>query len=371
MLIAVDARPLVEQRVGFGNMLYNTLSELLEADKENEYLLLSDREIFFPVEKYGNVSVKRYKDNLLFPKSFFYVFRLAAFLKRNGIKPDVFWGTEHLLPFGLPEETKKVLIVCDFTHIRFPGSTTKYNLLLLKLFFGPSIQKADAVACISQNTEKELEKFYPKQSRGKIIRTIYLGGEPACTEQTRAEENLSDKVKEIINERYILFVGTIEPRKNVSLLIKAAPRLRDKVHVVVCGKIGWEKESVVNRLRNTENLTYLNYVSADEKRALLKHCVCQVQPSLYEGFGLPVVESMQSGTVTLVADNSSLREIVEMEELRFRTEDADDFCNRLEHILNDSALYCRAKAYCDARGKQFDWGKTAREFLRLFTEIIP
>lgn len=366
MLIVVDARPLIQQRVGFGNLLYNTLLEILKFDKDNEYLLLSDRDVVFPTEKYQNVSIERYKDNIFCPKSFYYYLMLGQYLKKKHIDPDVFWATEHLMPQGLPHKTNKILTLCDFTHIKFPKSTTKYNLLLSKLFFRPSIKNSDKIACISQNTQNELVKFYPKEIQGKFVKTIYLGGINDQASVQQNEKNISDKVTQIIKKKYIVFIGTIEPRKNISLLINAAPKLKDKIHIVVCGKIGWEKENIIEQLNDTENLTYLNYVSLTDKNILIKNSFCQVQPSLYEGFGLPIVESMQCGTVTLVADNSSLHELVEIPELRFETKNVDDFCNKLLHLINNKDLYNNAKSYCLKRGKEFSWSKTAMEYYNLF-----
>ena len=368
MLVAVDARPLIEQKVGFGNFLFNTLSELLKIDTENDYILLSDREVFFPIEKYNNVSIKRYEDNIFCPKSFYYYLRLASFLKKNNIEPDVFWATEHLMPRGLPKRMNKILTVYDFTHIRFPESTSKFNLLLSKLFFGPSLKNSDVIVCISENTKKELSEFFPEEIRNKVIKTIYPGGVTERKKYISCENSISEEVILLAQRPYILFVGTIEPRKDIGLLIKAAPMLKDKVHVVVCGKIGWEKESVIDCLKNTDNLTYLNYVPIEEKEYLLSHCFCQVQPSIYEGFGLPVVESMQSGSITLVADNSSLHEIIEMEELRFKTGDVDEFCAKLCDLLSNYELYQKAKTYCNGRGMQFSWSKTANVYLKMFLQ---
>lgn len=367
MVIGIDARPLVEKKTGFGFFLENILLEILKRDQTNEYILFSDREVCFDVAAYFNLRICRYHDTFLFRKSFYYYYRLATFLKRSGISLDVFWATEHFMPRGLPSNVKKVLTIYDFTHILYPKSTTKYNLLLSRIMFGPSIKRSDDIACISNNTRKELQVFYPKEVHNQKIVTIYgSGGRKNYSGKEIPYEKVSDIVKQIAKQPYILFVGTIEPRKNIPLLIEAAGKLKTKIHIVVCGKIGWESAQVVNQLKNTENLTYLNYVSQEDKEFLLQNCFCQVQPSLYEGFGLPVIESMQSGTVALVADNSSLRELVEMQELRFETRSSDSFCERILALQNDCQLYKYAQEYCNARGKDFDWGKTAEAYLNLF-----
>lgn len=366
MIICVDARPLVEKKVGFGFFLQHMLEAILEIDKDNEYILISDRDIFFDCEQYKNVRKINYKDDLLCPKTFYYYFKMSKVLKSEGIIPDVFWATNHIMPKGLPHKTKKVLTIHDFTHIKFPKATTKYNLFLSKLLFGPSIRNATHVICISKNTGNELKQYYPKEISDKNVSVVYAGGyRDGESFQECNLENVSEQVKKYAEERFILFVGTIEPRKNIKLLIAAAPRLKNICKVVVCGKIGWEEEQVVNKLQNTENLNYLNYITNDEKVFLMQHAFCQVQPSLYEGFGLPVVESMQAGTVVLVADNSSLSELVENNDLKFQTFDVNDFCNKVYSLLDENT-YESAVAYCDKRGKFFTWRKAAEEYLEIW-----
>lgn len=363
MNIGVDARPLVKQKVGFGYFLENMLDVILEKDNQNHYYLFSDREVVYDVSRFPNVEIVNYKDNFLCPKSFYYYYRLPAFIRRKKIRLDVFWGTMHLMPRGFEQSVKKILTVHDFTHIRFPKSTTKYNLLISKLFFAQSIKNADQIICISQNTKKELQEYYANACRGKNIRTIYEGGYKNGVCSTCEESDIRPEIKVLKEQNYILFIGTIEPRKNISLLLDAAPRVKGTVQIVVCGKIGWEQKEIVEQLGRTENLLYFNYVTQDEKCFLMKNSFCQVQPSLYEGFGLPVVESMQAGTVVLVADNSSLAELVEMKELKFSTLSVEEFTEKVKNLFNDAALHERAKQYCKKRGGFFSWCKAGEEYL--------
>lgn len=368
MIICVDARPLVEKKVGFGFFLQNMLEEIFIIDKSNEYILLSDRQVFFDVTKYNNVKIIQYKDGFILKKTFYYYFKLQNFLKKRGIIPDIFWATNHIMPRGFSENTMKVLTIHDFTHLKFPKSTTKFNLLISKLFFSTSIKNADNIICISKNTKSELEKYYFRECTGKIISTIYEGGY-ARKELLSDEIDMNNIRSQIIScgkRKFVLFIGTIEPRKNIKLLIEAAPKLQGIVEIVVCGKIGWESSKIISKLHNTRNLTYFNYITQDEKKYLMKNTVCQVQPSLYEGFGLPVVESMQAGTVVMVANNSSLKELVEMDNLKFETADVNDFCKKICE-LNDPIKYQMAKDYCLKRGKYFDWRVAAKEYISIFT----
>lgn len=367
MNIGIDARSLVEKKVGFGYFLMNMLEEILQIDTENNYYFFSDREIVFDFQKYKNVKVVQYKDTLLFPKSFYYYYQLPRFIKKSGINLDVFWGTMHLMPRGFDNTVKRLLTIHDFTHLKYPKSTTKFNLLISRLFFGPSILNSDEIICISNNTKKELYEYYSKECKNKHVRIIYEGGysRKELEKLSFDRKKIRKEILEVEKDKYLLFVGTIEPRKNIQLLINAAPKLKDIAKVIVCGKIGWEKNEIVSMLKSTDNLVYFDYISQDEKLFLMNNSFCQVQPSLYEGFGLPVVESMQAGSVVLVADNSSLSELIENDKLKFETLCVDEFCEKVKKLSSDAELYGRMKDYCKKRGNFFSWRKAATEYMQL------
>jgi glycosyltransferase involved in cell wall biosynthesis len=101
----------------------------------------------------------------------------------------------------------------------------------------------------------------------------------------------------------------------------------------------------------------------------MKNAFCQIQPSLYEGFGLPVVESMQSGTVVMVANNSSLQELVEMTELKFETNSVEDFVEKIITLTSNEKLYLEAKQYCIEKGTTFSWIRAANDYVSLFRSI--
>ena len=367
MLICIDARPLEKNMAGIGMTIKNVLSVLLKKDKENMYLLVSDRNIDFDIKNYKNLKVLKYKSKWYCPKSFYYFYCLSGYLKNHNIIPDVFWGTQHILPKNLPNRCNKVLTIHDFTHLYYPKTTTLFNRIILRFFLKKSIKESDSIACVSNNTMSDLIKLFNEQVKNKNITVISPGGiEMNKKGIMDSHGSIRNEIYKAAKEKYILFVGTIEPRKNIKLLLKAAPKLKPEFHVVICGKIGWESKQTINALKHTENVTYLNYVNLSERDYLMNHCFCQIQPSVYEGFGMPVVECMQNGSISLVADNSSLKEIVEIPELKFSTYDAEDFCNKL-YDLNDPVAYKKANDYCKARGTQFSWEKTAFAYYKLFT----
>lgn len=163
-----------------------------------------------------------------------------------------------------------------------------------------------------------------------------------------------------------MFISTIEPRKNIDVLLNAFYNLNDKMDLVICGKIGWKCEQIEQRINNMDNVYYLNYVTDQEKAYLLKNAYVFVMPSLYEGFGIPVVEAMQMDIPVVVADNSSLKEIVQMSKLRFETHNYKQLNEILNMLYDNKEFYQKAKQYSMNRKKDFTWEKTALQYIKVF-----
>ncbi len=365
MIIGVDARSLVAQKTGFGFFLQNTLDALLEIDSLNQYVLFTDREIDYKTDA-KNVRICRYQDGLLIKKTFYYRWCLAGAVRRTGIKLDVFWGTMHFMPKGLDNDVLKVLTVHDFTPYKFPRATTWYNRLVTKLLFPASVGDSDVLVADSDSTLHDIDNYVGSRQQEKRRYTIYLAGTSKGEVFSRDSVEVDERFRDMLDGRFVLFTGTIEPRKDIRTLIEAAPLLKGIAVVVVCGKLGWETDEIKKQLENTDNLVYLGYVSLAERQWLMSHAFCQIQPSLYEGFGLPVVECIQDGGICLVADNSSLREIIQLEDLRFKTGDSKKLVQKLKVLIADKWRHESARQYCQRRAKDFSWEKTAQKYLSIF-----
>ena len=364
MIIGVDARTLIAQKTGFGYFLQNTMDAILRIDHENEYILFTDRDIVFNSDAL-NVHVFRYQDGPLLRKTFFYRWGLAKQIRKAGIKLDVFWGTTHFMPHSLGTDVLKVLTIHDFTPYKFPAATTRFNRIVTRSLFPGSVKDSDVLVSISKSTEMDIDLFAAKEAFGKKKVVVYEGGTATCSDEAR-KSYATARIRDLDSRPFVLFTGTIEPRKSIRTLIEAAPLLKDTASIVLCGKFGWETDEVRELLKATDNLSYLGYVTQGERDWLMSHAVCQIQPSLYEGFGLPVVECLQNGGICVVADNSSLHEIVELDSLRFRTGDAADLAEKVRGLVNNIDIVEEAKAYCSNRALDFSWDKTAKEYLDLF-----
>lgn len=357
MRLGVDARPLMEKKSGIGTYLDAMLSELLELSRELELYLISDGEICFP--EHPRVRKIRYKGFRFLPNTLYFEFLLPRFLRREGIVLDAFWGTQQFMPLGLPKGCRRILTVHDLTYRVYPSLMDRKLLFMLRLFGGSSLREADRIVTVSRYTMKTLLSYYKRECSGKEIQVIY----PSATTHPLSEEQLPEGLSE---KKYILFIGILEPRKNLDVLIDAFQGLKEGgLKLVVCGKCGWNYEETLRRIEADPDILYPGFVSNERKQLLLAKSLCLVMPSLYEGFGTPAVEAMKSGATVVAADNSSLSEVVGIPELLFPTGDAGALREILRRLLGDPSFRREMEEKSRRRGEDFSWKAAAEEFLEL------
>lgn len=346
MIIGIDARPLIEKKSGIGIYIEKVLQRLLELDGDNQYYLFSDESIYF--ESNATNIHKLVYDNKGLPGTIYFEIFLHKYMKKNNILCDVFWGTQQYVPFRLPKNCKAVLTIHDLAYKICPHTVNNKILIMLKLFARTSIKRADRIICVSSYTETMLKKYYYRYMVHKDCRVIYISG------------SLDDndlKLNNELSKAYLLFIGNIEPRKNLQVLLEAYKKCKNNIDIdlIICGKIGWKSEEIHKIITQDSSIEYLNYVSEEKKKELLTNAFALVLPSKYEGFGIPAVEAMKCGTIPIVANNSSMKEIVEQENLRFETMDSEDLKNKICALYNNKDLYIKMKDYCEKRGKVFSW----------------
>lgn len=366
MKIGIDARPLIEKKTGIGFYLYYLLINILENDKENEYILFSDRQIYFDVEKYSNLKAV-VDSNSKYKKTIWYMLRVNSLCKEYSI--DVFWGTQHVLPFGLKNVTK-VLTVHDLVAFDFKETMSTYNKIINKLLIPRSIKVADKIICVSKSTEERLLFHFKKYVNGKS--TVIYEDVIVDTDYSDINEKYLDK-NNLKRKEYIMFLGTIEPRKNIITLVRALDKINKETNMklLICGKYGWNCEEEKNLIENnSDKIVFLNYVTDKEKNYLMNNSFAFIFPSLYEGFGLPVLEAMRNQTLVLVANNTSLKEIVEEEKLRFSTFNYEELSDKVINIYKNNYLYKDLLNYCNKRKNYFSWSDISKEYIRIFIEEV-
>lgn len=194
-----------------------------------------------------------------------------------------------------------IITLHDFTYEYYARGLRKYIHLWQK---GRALEKGDGIICVSENTKKDLLKFYPFLPEEKI-KVIYLGASDAFCVLSNPAKILLQHFRELDGKRYILYVGDRKGYKNFNFLVKAFWKLKDYTLVMVGGGALTKKESK----KLTMDYVHFQGLSAEELNILYNNAFCMVYPSLYEGFGIPVLEAMRAGCPVIAMNSSSIPEV--------------------------------------------------------------
>lgn len=302
--------------------------------------------------------------------------RLPLDLYTHRPRPDVFFSPTHYAPRFSPIPT--VVSVMDMSFLRFPELFNKSDLYQLQSWTKYSVQNAARVLTISNSSKDDIIKAY-NISAEKVV-TIYPGIKEITTLEPRiyGMNQLQDKYH--LSGNFILFVGTLQPRKNISRLIEAFARIKNHeqtkdnkdLELVIIGKKGWLYEDILAapQKHGVENsVKFLENVTDDELTIFYKNALCYVLPSLYEGFGLPVLEAMKQGCPVITSNVSSLPEAGGDAALYVDPEDVEDITQKITQVITDKNLREELVAKGKKQVAKFSWDKAARETLEVLQQV--
>jgi glycosyltransferase involved in cell wall biosynthesis len=365
MRIAVDGRSLRAPLTGIGRYTYELCAALAAEGCRPRVYAPDERIAVAPP------GVEMICSNGVLPRMVWLQTALPLRLARDGT--DILWGPAHRLPIALGPRTVGVVTIHDLVWVHAPETMHVPTYLAERLLMYPSLLRANAVVTVSSTTAAALKERYG--SLGKRIVTIYPGASPLAAEVMSDASALTDQG---IGRPYALFVGTLEPRKNVPRLIEAYARLaqdvRSRCMLVIVGGRGWrgQKEDILHRVANyglEKDVRILDYVDDQVLARLYANSRFLVMPSLYEGFGLPVVEANRHGVPALVGSGGSLPEIGGDAALVVDPIDTDSVRSGLEHLIVDDGLRSRLAAAAISNASRFSWVVAARQLLGLFDEL--
>lgn len=371
MRIGVDARPISRSAAGISRGVRNLLRQLQEIDVENSYFLYSDREFELPV--LNGRWQKRISHSIPFWPG-------SAWLQTSGRKMatedrvDVFWGTAHALPLGLPPTMRRVLTINDLVWPVYSETMSVYNRFVSNLLLRKSVCAADLIVVPSQSTHRGLEEVLAV--RGSRIRLVPYGVEEHFRplDPIRAVRHIAQKYS--TSQDYLCAVGTVEPRKNLTTLIEACAILRNrhqwKGQLLIAGAKGW-KDSVLHRQIANFGLTekevkFLGYVPEEDMPHLYSGASVFVFPSVYEGFGFPVLEAMACGAPVVASSVSSIPEVAGGAALLADPHRACDFADAILRVRSDRRLREQLVDSGIRRAAEFRWTDAARAMLTVLTD---
>lgn len=375
MKITLNAMQYKENSSGIGQLAYNLYNALIN----RLYNDLSDTKVDIVVSKnspplldkpYDFVTLKEipFQKESYIKRNLYELFLMGKFIDKD---TDIYFSVDSKLPAVLPGKLKKVIVVTDMAVYRMGDVYQASRALYWKHLFKHSIKKADKVIAISRFTKNEIVDITGIDP--ERVNVIYCGtGKGFRTIEDRQQlESVREKYK--LNDRFILFVGTFSPRKNLYRLIKAFKLLKEEYAIphklVIVGEKGWKFNRETELLRHekvAEDVVFPGYIPDEDLPFIYNIADITVYPSVYEGFGLPVIESMACGTPVALSSSSCLPEIAGDTALYFNPMNEKDMAEKMYKLLTDNLLYNEIKAKGLKRAKMYSWDKAAGELLDVF-----
>ncbi len=356
MLIGIDANEAnVEKRVGSNVYAFEVLWQMHRQDTSNQYLIYLSRPPLSDLPPAG----KRWQYKILTPGTLWTQWRLPLSLYFDHPRPaspaggpDLFLTLGHYAPRFSPVPT--MVCIMDLAFLRFPDTFKARDLWQLKSWTRYSVRKASKIIAISEATKKDLMNYYGVP--GNKITVAYPGVEKLTT------AGISP-----VKGKYVLYLGTLQPRKNIDALIDAFTSISPpRCNLVIAGKIGWKYQK-----RAVPGVKYLGFVPQEKLGALIKGSAGLVLPSLYEGFGIPVAQAMSLKVPALVSRNSSLPEIVGNTGLYIESPfDAAAIRKGIIQILSLSGTTRQTMIKtAQTRASRFSWQSTGQIILEVINDF--
>ncbi len=357
----------IKQRLGSSQVAFELIRHIEKNDKQNEYTILIPSIPLddMPLERVG------FKYKILKPKKLWTKIALPLALYTAKQKPDLIFSPTHYIPWFSP--VKRIVTVFDLSFLHFPKMFTKRDLWQLKNWTKFSIQNADHIITISNFSKKDIISQY------KLDNSRVSVAYPGFNKKIFMPKQKDEKSKQIldkyqIKDTYIIYIGTIQPRKNLIRLMEAVSRI-EGLNLIIAGKTkgegreGWMFEETLQTPKNLaieDRVKFLGFVPTEDLPVLISNSIAFIQPSLWEGFGIPVVEAMACGVPVLVSDRCSLPEVAGKAGLSFNPYSVDQIEQAIRTIVSDKKLHNKYSKNALIQSKKFSWDKMSREVIKIF-----
>lgn len=378
MKIGIDLRCLESgEKSGVGEYAVNLVENILRLDQANSYLLFSNsfwekNNYLERFEKYPNVRVKKFHwPNKLLNLCFWYL---------NWPKIDRMLGGAEVL--FLPnlnfaawsKKTKVILTIHDLSFEYYP-ETFSEKRRLWHWFINPKklAGRAGRIIAVSDSTKSDLiSRYGVDPSKIKMIHSAAAESFRVLDRNDLALAKIAKKYA--LPYKFILYLGTIEPRKNISGLIQAYDRLRrlgnpelDKYKLVIAGSVGWKSDQIFSAIENSPysaDIIATGMIASKDMPMIYNLASLFVYPSFFEGFGFPPLEAMACGVPVVTSNNSSLPEVVGDAAILIEPEEPEEIFHAMREVLLNRELSAKLRAKGLEQANSFSWSKTAGEFLK-------
>ena len=370
MIIGLDGNEAnAEKRVGSGKYAFELLKQFSKV-QEHDFLIYFKEKPLPDLPKES----RNFKYAVFGPKKMWTQFALPIKLTFSS-KLDVFFSLGHYGPRF--SKIPFVVTVHDLSYLHFPDLFKKEDLYQLTNWTKYSIEKSSHVIAVSETTKDDIIKNYGVNP--SKISAVYEG-----FDENRFKLQLKEKIAKIkkrykIRGDYLIFIGTLQPRKNIERLIEAFHKLvrNSKFEIrnyklIIVGRRGWLYEPIFNKVKKLQmedSVIFTDYVEDSDLPQLISGAKAYVLPSLWEGFGIPVIEAQACGVPTVVSSTSSLPEIVAGSAVQVNPYSTISISNGISRVLTNQKLRKELIKKGLENTKRFSWQKCAGETLKILEKV--
>jgi alpha-1,3-rhamnosyl/mannosyltransferase len=380
MRVALDGQPLLAPLTGVGHYTRQLVQALARTDENHRLYVLAPYPLHIVRRRAPRLSGFTEPNVELVVPGWWTTMR-ARLQRRLGCEPelsygidppcDVFHATNNIFPYRV-RAAHSVLTIHDLTLLLFPEWHPAERLARMVPALEPAVVRASHIITPSRSTRDDVLKLLPVDP--ERISVVPEGVAPIFAPRPAGEVAARLAPLGLRAGEYLLFVGTIEPRKNLLRLLQAMELTASTTGpLVLAGGHGWNDTAIrvtVERLERTGRVRSLGYVPDELRPVLLTGARAFVYPSLYEGFGLPPLEAMACGTPVLTSNVSSLPEVVGDAALFVNPDDVDALATALARLWRDETLRADLRARGLAQARQFSWERTARLTLDVYRAVL-
>lgn len=353
----IDKKTNLPIRVGSSEVCFQLLVELEKIDKKNTYIVYLPQKPTLDLPKESST----WKYKIVKSKKLWTLTALNMAVNKD--KLDLFFNPTHYSPLFL--NCPQVISILDVSYKYFPELFKKKDLYKLSIWGKYSVKKASHIVTISDSSKDDIMKEYGV-NEAKI--SVIPVGIKEIEKGHMTKKELAEKFN--ISNPYILYVGTLQPRKNLVRLIEAFSKLKENnIDLVIVGKKGWQYEEILKapeKYEVSEKVHFLENVTNEDLSGFYEHAECFVLPSLYEGFGLPVLEAMKYGCPVVTSNISSLPEAGGDAAEYFNPEDVDDMARAIKRVVSDKQLQEKMVKKGRQHIQNFSWEKSAEKVIGIF-----
>ncbi len=362
--IAVNTRMLQKDRLdGIGYFTYHTLQKITTAHPDVQFFFLFDRPydpsfVFSP--NVTPIIISPATTNPVFTYLWYHV-RLKSAIQK--IKPDLFISPDGIIPLGC--NTKILSVIHDINFVHYPKDLKFLTSTFYNLFFPRYVREATRIATVSNYSKADLVKQY--NLNASKIDVVYNGADPSFKPLT-TETKIATRKKYTEGKEYFMFIGSVHPRKNIGRLLQAFDLFKKEsgsdMKLVISGRMFWGKskiQKILQSLTHKNDVIFTGRVDDHELHALLGSAFCLAYPPYFEGFGVPLIEAMNSEVPIISSHVTSLPEIAGNATLYFDPFSIEEIKNAMQTIYSDTKLRRQLIENGKKQRLHFSWDITAKK----------